>query len=74
MSALPGVLNDMGDEQPSVSQVARQVVVNVAAGLAGYLGPGPGAIAQGAAPVVMAGLDYVSGMIGSGDSTMRLRR
>jgi len=59
------MLNGMGDEQPSVCQVARQVVVNVAAGLAGYLGPGPGAIAQGTAPVVLAGLDYISGAIGS---------
>jgi hypothetical protein len=65
MSALPGILSGVGDEQPPVSEVARQVVVNVAAGLAGYLGPGPGAIAAGAAPVVLAGLDYISGTIGS---------
>ena len=37
MSALPGMLNGVGDEQPSVYQVARQVVVNVTAELAGYL-------------------------------------
>ena len=65
MSALPGILSGVGDEQPPVSEVARQVVVNVAAGLAGYLGPGPGALAAGAAPVVLAGLDYISGTIGS---------
>jgi hypothetical protein len=65
MSALPGMLNGMGDEKPSMPQVARQVVVNVTTGLAGYLGPGPGAIAAGAAPVILAGLDYISGTIGS---------
>jgi hypothetical protein len=59
------MLSCMGDEQPSVRQVARQVVVNVAAGLVGYLGPGPGAIAQGAVPVVLVGLDYIFGTIGS---------
>jgi hypothetical protein len=61
----PGTLEDMGDEQLSVYQVARQVVVGVTAGLATYLGPGPGAMAAGAAPVVLAGLDYISGTIGS---------
>lgn len=53
------------DEQPSVSQLARQVVVNVAAGLAGYVGPGAGAIAAGAAPVVLVALDWISGTLGS---------
>lgn len=38
------MLSGMGDEQSSVYRVARQVVVNVTARLAGYLGPGPGAI------------------------------
>jgi hypothetical protein len=59
------MLARMGDEQPSVSEVARQVVVNVAAGLAGYLGPGPGVLAAGAAPVALAGLDYISSTIGA---------
>lgn len=59
------MLNAMGDERPSVNEMARQVVVSVAAGLTGYLGLGPGAIAAGAAPVVLAGLDYISGTIGS---------
>lgn len=58
------MLDSVADEQ-SLYEVAKQVVVNVAAGLAGYLGPGPGAIAAGAAPIVLAGLDYISGTIGS---------
>jgi hypothetical protein len=62
---LPGMLDGMDDDQQSLYEVARQVVVNVAAGLAGYLGPGPGAVAAGAAPIVLAGLDYISGTIGS---------
>jgi len=61
MSVPPGMLGGMGDEQPAVGQVARQVVVNVAAGLAGYLGTGPGAIAAGTAPIVIATFDYISG-------------
>lgn len=46
-------------------ELARQVVVNFGAGLAGYLGPGAGAIAAGTVPLALAGLDYVSGIIGS---------
>jgi hypothetical protein len=59
------MLSGMGEEQPSVSEVARQVVVNAAAGLAGYLGPAEGAIAGGAAPVVLALLGYMTGTIRS---------
>ena len=59
------MLDDMDDERPPLYEVAKQVVVNVAAGLAGYLGPGAGAVAAGAAPVVLAGLDYMAGTIGS---------
>jgi hypothetical protein len=65
VSAPSGMLNRMSDDQPSVSQVATQVVVNFAAGLAGYLGPGPGALAAGAAPMALVGLDYISSTIGS---------
>lgn len=64
MSGLAGILTRVS-EQESVSQVARQVVVNVTAGLAGYLGPGPATVAAGAAPVVLAGLDFIAGTIGS---------
>jgi hypothetical protein len=53
------------DDQRSKYEVAKQVVINVAAGLAGYLGPGAGALAAGAAPIVLAGLDYISSTIGS---------
>jgi hypothetical protein len=59
------MLGGVADEQQSIHEVAQQVVVNVAAGLAGYLGPGAGAVAAGAAPIVLAGLDYISGTIGS---------
>lgn len=59
------MLDGVADEQQSLHEVAKQVVVNVAAGLAGYLGPGAGAVAAGAAPIVLAGLDYISDTIGS---------
>jgi hypothetical protein len=60
-----GMLGGVEDEQQSKYEVAKQVVINVAAGLAGYLGPGAGALAAGAAPIVLAGLDYISSTIGS---------
>jgi hypothetical protein len=51
---------------PDRGDLARQVVVNVAAGLAaGYAGPVGGAAAAGAVPVVLAGMDYISATIGS---------
>src|SRR5690349_7427061 len=59
------MLDGVADKQQSLHEVAKQVVVNVAAGLAGYLGPGASAIAAGAAPIVLAGLDYISATIGS---------
>lgn len=59
------MLASVNDGQQSVSEVAKQVVVNFAAGLAGYAGPGAGAVAVGAAPVVLVGLDYISGTIRS---------
>jgi hypothetical protein len=47
------------------SELARQVVVNVGAGLAaGYAGPLAGTVAAGAAPVVLAGMDWISATIG----------
>ena len=58
------MLEGMGEQQ-SVHEVARQVVVNIAAGLAGYMGPGAGAAAAGAAPLVLVGLDYISSTIGA---------
>jgi hypothetical protein len=58
------MLDGMDVERQALYEVAKQVVVNVAAGLAGYLGPGAGAVAAGVAPVVLAGLDYVAGTIG----------
>jgi hypothetical protein len=61
------MLGGVDDEQQSKYEVAKQVVVSVAAGLAGYLGPGAGALAAGAAPIVQVGLNYVS-------STIRSRR
>ena len=46
-------------------ELARQVVVNVGAGLAaGYAGPMAGTLAAGAAPLVMAGMDWFSATIG----------
>lgn len=47
------------------SEIARQVVITWAAGLAGYLGPGAGAVAAGAVPLVLAGVDHISAVIGS---------
>jgi hypothetical protein len=53
-------------EEQSRYELARQVVVGFAAGLAaGYAGPLPGAVAAGAAPLVLAGMDYISATIGS---------
>lgn len=59
------MLDGVTDEQQSLYEVAEQVVVNVAAGLAGYLGLGAGAVAAGAAPIVLAGLDHISRTIGT---------
>ncbi len=56
----------MSDDLPSRFELAQQVVVGLAAGLAaGYAGPIAGAAAAGAAPVVLAGMDYISATIGS---------
>ena len=56
----------VSEDHPSRSELARQVVVGVAAGLAaGYAGPIAGTAAAGAAPVVLAGMDYISATIGS---------
>lgn len=56
----------MSEDYPSKSELARQVVVEFAAGLAaGYAGPIAGAAAQGAAPAVLAGMDYISAIVGS---------
>jgi hypothetical protein len=56
----------VSDEQQPRYELARQVVVQFAAGLAaGYAGPMAGAIAAGAAPAVLAGMDYISATIGS---------
>lgn len=50
----------------SRSELARQVVVGVAAGLAAsYAGPIAAVTASGAAPAVLAGMEYVSATIGS---------
>jgi hypothetical protein len=54
----------VSEERQDINELARQVVVSFGAGLAGYLGPGAGAVAAGAAPLVLAGLDYVSAIIG----------
>lgn len=54
------------ERRPSRGELARQVVVGFAAGLAaGYAGPMAGAVAAGAAPLVQAGMDFVSATIGS---------
>jgi hypothetical protein len=55
----------MSEERQRIDDLARQVVVSFGAGLAGYMGPGAGAVAAGAAPLVLAGLDYVSATIWS---------
>lgn len=52
-------------EQQSRYELARQVVITFSAGLAGYLGPGAGAAAAGAVPLVLVGLDHISATIGS---------
>lgn len=46
-------------------ELAEQVVITVAAGLAGYLGPGAGALAAGSVPLALAGLDRIASIIGS---------
>lgn len=46
-------------------ELAEQVVITMAAGLAGYLGPGAGALAAGGVPLALAGLDRISSIIGS---------
>lgn len=59
------MLSGVSEEQPSRFELARQVVVNVGAGLAaGYAGPLAGTVAAGAAPVVLAGMDWISATIG----------
>lgn len=53
---------------PEVSraELARQVVVGLAAGAAAsYAGPVAGTIASGATPVLLAGMDYISATIGT---------
>jgi hypothetical protein len=56
----------VSDESNSRYELARQVVVNVGAGLvAGYAGPLAGAAAAGAAPIALAGMDFISATIGS---------
>jgi hypothetical protein len=66
---MPGCLGHavlVGEDHPSRSELARQVVVGVAAVLAaGYAGPIAGTAAAGAGPVVLAGMDYISATIGS---------
>jgi hypothetical protein len=47
------------------TEIARQVVLTWAAGVAGYLGPGAGALAAAAVPLALAGLDHMSGVINS---------
>jgi hypothetical protein len=50
----------------SRAELARQVVVGLAAGVtASYAGPMAGAVASGAAPAVLAGIDYISATIGA---------
>jgi hypothetical protein len=50
----------------SRGELARQVVVDLGAGLAaGYAGPLVGALATGAVPVVQLGMDYIARAIGS---------
>jgi hypothetical protein len=54
------------NEQYARYELTKQVVVNVAAGLAVYMGPGASALAAGAAPVVLAAaFDYISSTVGS---------
>ncbi len=50
----------------STAELARQVVVGLAAGVAAsYAGPMAGTIASGAAPAALAGMDYISATIGA---------
>lgn len=46
-------------------ELAEQVVITMTAGLAAYMGPGAGALAAGAVPLALAGLDRISSVIGS---------
>jgi hypothetical protein len=52
---------------------AKQVVVNVAAGLAGYWGPGAGALAVGVAPEVLGSSNDIE-PANYGNTKIRLRR
>lgn len=51
----------MSDERQPRYELARQVVLTTAAGLAGYAGPGAGALAAGAVPLALVGINYVIG-------------
>jgi hypothetical protein len=46
-------------------ELAEQIVIAMVAGLAAYDGPGAGALAAGAAPLALAGLDRILSIIGS---------
>jgi hypothetical protein len=46
-------------------ELAEQVVINWAAGLAGYYGPEASALAVGTVPLALAGLDRIASIIGS---------
>jgi len=50
---------------PGKRELATQVVLTFGAGLAGYAGPGAGAVAAGAVPLVLAGVNYVSAVVHS---------
>lgn len=59
------MLGDVSEEQTPKYELARQVVVGFAAGLtAGYAGPMAGAAAAGAAPAVLAGMDFIAATVG----------
>ena len=51
--------------EPSRTELTRQVVVGLAVGAASYAGPVAGTLASGAAPAVLAGMDYISATIGT---------
>jgi hypothetical protein len=51
----------VSDEEHPRYELACQVALNVAAGLAGYAGAGAGALAAGAVPVALTGIDYIIG-------------
>lgn len=69
-------VRDVVRERESAEEVraGRQFVVNFAAGLAGYLGPGAGALAVGSVPLVLAALDHVSKTSDPGGSITLSRR